>query len=263
MGPAGYAGAFFQESPLKAGVFLKPIIGITCGHEQSDRRDAWFGYTAAIRVVADAGGVPVLIPYPYDEEKLAVAVGAVDGLLLQGGVDVDPHLYGEEPLPGMGSFDPEIDALDVTAARLALERDIPVLGLCRGAQVLNVAAGGTLYQDIPSQVPGALKHAQKAPRWAASHAVRLEADSRLAEILGATELRVNSYHHQSVKDVAPGFRAVATAPDGIIEAVESAAHRFAMGVQWHPELMVEREPRYAALFRAFIEAARAVKAVTA
>ncbi|MFS8525251.1 MAG: gamma-glutamyl-gamma-aminobutyrate hydrolase family protein, partial [Limnochordales bacterium] len=130
-------------------------------------------------------------------------------------------------------------------------------------QVLNVAAGGTLYQDIPSQVPGALKHAQKAPRWAASHAVRLEADSRLAEILGATELRVNSYHHQSVKDVAPGFRAVATAPDGIIEAVESAAHRFAMGVQWHPELMVEREPRYAALFRAFIEAARAVKAVTA
>ncbi|MFS8525063.1 MAG: gamma-glutamyl-gamma-aminobutyrate hydrolase family protein, partial [Limnochordales bacterium] len=114
---------------------MKPIIGITCGHEQSDRRDAWFGYTAAIRVVADAGGVPVLIPYPYDEEKLAAAVGAVDGLLLQGGVDVDPHLYGEEPLPGMGSFDPEIDALDVTAARLALERDIPVLGLCRGAQV--------------------------------------------------------------------------------------------------------------------------------
>lgn len=238
---------------------MEPIIGITCGHEWTDGRDRYFAPTAVIRAVAAAGGVPLLIPNAFDRQKLVAALDAVDGLVLPGGVDVDPQLYGEEPALGMGDFDPDWDGVDVAAAGLALQRDLPVLGICRGMQALNVAAGGTLYQDIPTQVPAALKHQQKGPRWAASHGVALAADSRLAGALGATHLRVNSYHHQAVKDVAPGFRAVAKAPDGVIEAIEGAAHRYALGVQWHPELMLEREPLFAALFSDFVAAVRSAK----
>lgn len=239
---------------------MKPIIGIACGHEAKEGRDRYYVNTVNIRMVAENGGVPVLLPNPFDEDKLKAALDMVDGLYLPGGVDVDPHLYGEEPLAGMGSFDPDWDAVDVVVAKAALERNMPILGICRGMQVLNVAAGGTLYQDIPSQVPGALKHSQKGPRWAASHAVELDGESRLAKTLGATELRINSYHHQAVKDVAPGFRAVANAPDGVIEAIESTQHRYAVGVQWHPELMIERDPMYKALFVDFIEAVKEAKA---
>lgn len=239
---------------------MRPIIGIACGHEAKEGRDRYYVNTVNIRMVAENGGVPVLLPNPFDEDKLKAALDMVDGLYLPGGVDVDPHLYGEEPLAGMGSFDPDWDAVDVVVAKAALERNMPILGICRGMQVLNVAAGGTLYQDIPSQVPGALKHSQKGPRWAASHAVELDGESRLAKTLGATELRINSYHHQAVKDVAPGFRAVANAPDGVIEAIESTQHRYAVGVQWHPELMVERDPMYKALFVDFIEAVKEAKA---
>lgn len=239
---------------------MRPIIGIACGHEAKEGRDRYYVNTVNIRMVAENGGVPVLLPNPFDEDKLKAALDMVDGLYLPGGVDVDPHLYGEEPLAGMGSFDPDWDAVDVVLAQAALERNMPILGICRGMQVLNVAAGGTLYQDIPSQVPGALKHSQKGPRWAASHAVELDGESRLAKTLGATELRINSYHHQAVKDVAPGFRSVANAPDGVIEAIESTQHRYAVGVQWHPELMVERDPMYKALFVDFIEAVKEAKA---
>lgn len=239
---------------------MKPIIGIACGHEAKEGSDRYYVNTVNIRMVAENGGVPVLLPNPFDEDKLKAALDMVDGLYLPGGVDVDPHLYGEEPLAGMGSFDPDWDAVDVVLAQAALERNMPILGICRGMQVLNVAAGGTLYQDIPSQVPGALKHSQKGPRWAASHAVELDGESRLAKTLGATELRINSYHHQAVKDVAPGFRSVANAPDGVIEAIESTQHRYAVGVQWHPELMIERDPMYKALFVDFIEAVKEAKA---
>lgn len=239
---------------------MRPIIGIACGHEAKEGSDRYYVNTVNIRMVAENGGVPVLLPNPFDEDKLKAALDMVDGLYLPGGVDVDPHLYGEEPLAGMGSFDPDWDAVDVVLAQAALERNMPILGICRGMQVLNVAAGGTLYQDIPSQVPGALKHSQKGPRWAASHAVELDEDSRLAKTLGATELRINSYHHQAVKDVAPGFRSVANAPDGVIEAIESTQHRYAVGVQWHPELMIERDPMYKALFVDFIEAVKEAKA---
>lgn len=238
---------------------MGPIIGITCGHEAKNGRDRYYVNAVNIRAVTEAGGVPLLIPNAYDDRKLAAVLDVVDAVYLPGGVDVDPYLYGEEPVVGLGEFDPEWDAIDVVAARLALERDIPVLGICRGMQVLNVAGGGTLYQDIPSQVRGALKHAQRGPRWAASHAVEIVSNSRLAGILGTTELRVNSFHHQSVKDAAPGFQITGAAPDGVVEAIESTTHRFALGVQWHPELMVEREPMYQALFASLIEAAVTVK----
>lgn len=233
---------------------MGPIIGIVCGHDTKDGGDRYYVAYSSIRSVAEAGGVPIMIPYTNDEDKLARALQLVGGVLLPGGVDVDPELYAEEPIRGLGRIDPIWDALDVTAARIALERDIPVLGLCRGMQVLNVAAGGSLWQDIPSQVKDALQHGQKAPRWAATHRIDIEADSVLAEVLG-TSRRVNSYHHQAVKEPGRGIRVTARAADGIVEAIESTEHRFALGVQWHPELMIDSDPEQRGLFQRFVQAA--------
>ena len=237
-----------------------PVIGITCGHDTAGGQDRWFVKTPYIRAVVEAGGVPLLIPPTWDERLLALCLDRVDGLLLTGGVDVDPALYGQEPHAALGKVDREWDDLDVVAARLALERDMPVLGICRGVQVLNVAAGGTLVQDIPSQVKGALAHQQSAPAREATHAVTVAEGSRLHDLLGMTTAAVNSFHHQAVQAVAPGFRAVAHAADGVIEAIESETHRFAVGVQWHPELMTDSYPVQRRLFAGFLAAVRAAAA---
>lgn len=233
-----------------------PVIGITCGHDVEGKQDRWFVKAPYIRSVVEAGGIPLLIPPTWDEGVLARCLERVDGLLLPGGADVDPDRYGQTPHPALGRVDPEWDALDVTAARLALARDLPVLGICRGIQVLNVAAGGTLYQDIPSQVDNALLHDQDAPGWQATHEVTVAPGSRLAEILGTAVVRVNTFHHQAVLDVAPGFRAVAWAADGVVEGIESMVHRFALGVQWHPERMTQQDAVQRRLFESLVAAAR-------
>lgn len=240
-----------------------PVIGITCGHDTDGGHDRWFVRTPYIRAVVEAGGVPILIPPTWDEQLLARCLERIDGLLLTGGVDVDPALYGQAPHPALGKVDREWDALDVVAARIALERDIPVLGICRGVQVLNVAAGGTLVQDIRSQVAGALPHQQTAPDWEATHTVAVAGGTRLHALLGATSVAVNSFHHQSVLAVAPGFRDVAHAPDGVIEGIESERHRFAVGVQWHPERMASRDPVQRRLFAGFLAAVRSAAGLTA
>lgn len=181
----------------------------------------------------------------------------VDALLLGGGLDVDPRYFGEDPLPGLGRLEPDRDAWELALVRAALRRDIPVLALCRGVQLLNVAAGGTMYQDLSSQRPGGLKHFQEAPPWYPTHSVTVDPGSRLAAALRGEQpgdawdrpaggaappaaglmLGVNSFHHQAVRDVAGGFRAVAVAPDGVVEAVESVGHRWVVRVQWHPEAL--------------------------
>lgn len=209
-----------------------------------------------VRAVEGAGGLPLLLPLTADPELIGPMLDAVDGLLLAGGGDVDPQLYGEEPLPGLGQVDPERDLFEVALVKEALRRDLPVLGLCRGAQVINVAAGGTLYQDIPSQVQRALQHDQQAPRWHPTHEVRLEEETTLARIFNCPSLRVNSFHHQSVKMVTPDFRVSAKARDAVVEGIESREHRFVVGVQWHPECMVERFPVQRLLFSALVQAAR-------
>lgn len=211
------------------------------------------GYAAAVEA---AGGIPVVLPV-LAPGKAAEVLAHLQGLLLSGGVDLDPSHYGEDPLPGLGRVTPERDAFELALARQALAAGVPVLGICRGVQVLNVAAGGSLFQDLGSQLKKVLKHRQEAPRWHESHAVRLDPSSRMAAILGVTEARVNSFHHQAVRVVAPGLRAAAWAPDGVIEAVESADGRFALGVQWHPEEMWNRYPLHLKPFSALVEAARA------
>ncbi|NLK08897.1 MAG: gamma-glutamyl-gamma-aminobutyrate hydrolase family protein [Firmicutes bacterium] len=233
----------------------KPIIGITCGHtfEGSGR---FYVNEPYVRCIEAAGGLPFIIPGLKSAADLDGLLDYIDGLLLPGGVDVAPIHFDEEPIPALGDVNPVWDELELYAARAALHLDLPILGICRGAQLLNVAAGGTLYQDIDSQIPGPLyQHTQKAPNWYPSHSLSVEEGTLLAEIFGSGDVRVNSFHHQSIKEPARGFEATARSSDGIIEAVESRMNSFVLGVQWHPEHMVGYYPRQMKLFTSFIDAA--------
>ncbi len=232
----------------------KPIIGITCYVEIKDERQRQ--NETYIQAVRKAGGVPVLLPAVESEDVIQAHAHLIDGLLVSGGPDMDPQYFGEQPVPELGPVNPVMDAYEDRLIRLLLERDKPILGICRGEQVLNVVAGGTLFQDLRRSVPTVLKHGQDVPRWFPSHKVRLLPGSKLATLFGVEELAVNSFHHQAVAQVAPGFVASAYAPDGVIEAIESQNHRFVLGVQWHPECMWNQAKNYDQLFNAFIRAAQ-------
>ncbi|HKM43456.1 MAG TPA: gamma-glutamyl-gamma-aminobutyrate hydrolase family protein [Limnochordia bacterium] len=231
----------------------KPMIGLLCAHEQ-EKRDQYFVVNTYIQAVIKAGGIPILIPYQPKEQIFRILEG-LDGLVLPGGDDVDPSRYGENPIIQCGAIDPHWDDLDLWAAGFALDSNMPILAICRGCQVLNVALGGTLVQDIPTQIKDPLKHAQQAPRWYASHDITVQSASLLGNIWEHDPKKVNSYHHQSIAKVGKGLRIVASAPDGVIEAVESTEHRFVLGLQWHPELMTDHYPVAGRLFKHFIQAA--------
>jgi putative glutamine amidotransferase len=234
----------------------KPLIGVTASMlRELPNRDWIFNTNDYFRAVQDAGGVPVLLPFVPNEEEAAEVLDRLDGLLLSGGADIDPLIFGEQPHQKLGAVSPERDAAEIAYTRVALKRDMPVFGVCRGHQVLAVAAGGSLYQDIPAQVPGANKHAQDGPRWFASHTVAAVPGTRLATLMG-NSFRVNSYHHQSVKDVPTGFIGSAVAPDGINEALEHPGHKFVLSVQWHPENFVGRDYNFKAIWTAFIDACK-------
>ena len=209
-------------------------------------------YTDAIRC---HGGVPLLIPMNTDEETLSEMIRLADGFLFSGGVDLDPALYGEEKLNGTVEVDPVRDALEMTGMRLILKTDKPILGICRGIQSVNVGMGGTLYQDIPSQRPSDICHRQTAPATEPTHNVTVEDGTLLRSLLKETVM-TNSFHHQGVKDPAPGLRVAARADDGMIEALEGTTDRFILLVRWHPEFTHSTDPSSDALFSAFIKAAR-------
>ena len=210
-----------------------------------------------VRAVQQGGGVPVLLPPHLGEEALAALWERIDGLLLTGGGDVDPARFGQERHPTVYDVAPLRDDLELTVSRRALEEDRPVLAICRGIQVLNVALGGTLVQDLPSERPGPIVHSQTAPRHEPTHAVKVLGEgSRLGEVLGALEVQVNSMHHQAIDRLGGGLREVAWAPDGVIEGVEMPGPGFVLGVQWHPEELVGHDPVARRLFAAVVEAAR-------
>ncbi len=203
-----------------------------------------------------AGGLPVVVP-PLDAAAIEALLDRVDGVCLSGGPDIDPALYGAEPDAALGPIEPALDAAELELARAADARAMPILGVCRGAQLLNVARGGTLHQHLPGAVPGEVEHRQPGAATAVTHHVDVQPGSRLAGVIGATRADVNSFHHQAARDLGRGLVAVAWAPDGTVEAVEAADRGFALGVQWHVECLTDR-PEHHAVFRAFVEACRGV-----
>ena len=210
--------------------------------------------------ILHVGGEPRIV-----DSSLAVdaALSGVDGLLLTGGDDVAPPIYGEQPHATVTEAEPGRDEFEIGLVKAALERGVPIFAICRGVQVLNVACGGTLVQDIPSQVTGALAHDLPVPpnqSYSLAHEIWLEKDSLLSNLMrerlsDTDACEVNSRHHQAVKDLAPGFLVSATAPDGVIEAIENPAKRFCLGVQWHPENFF-RTGEFRPLFEGFLEAAQ-------
>ncbi|MFZ5631948.1 MAG: gamma-glutamyl-gamma-aminobutyrate hydrolase family protein [Bacillota bacterium] len=234
---------------------VKPLIGITCAWDE-DKGRVYLG-GMYIKAVQAGGGVPLPLAGAADEGSLDRIAGVIDGLILSGGPDVDPVFFGEEPLPGSQEICPGRDAFEIAMAGRALAANMPVLGICRGMQVLNIAAGGDIYQDIYSQLNNRLiKHFQQAPRWHPTHEIVIRPGTVLASILGPEAVRVNSFHHQAVRKVAPGFMVSAQSADGVIEALESPDFRFALGIQCHPETLWERRPLFLNLFKKLVEAAK-------
>ena len=232
----------------------KPLIGIGCDVlAQKGERDRAFAFTTYTEAVRNAGGIPVIIP--PQPENAADIVRELDGILLAGGEDCDPSAYGVTRDPAVTeTMDPRRQKNDLTLARAARDSGIPTLGICLGVQMMNVAAGGTLIQDIKSSVETEIDHASE-PSNRHRHQVRLEPKTKLGAILGDRDLDVNSSHHQAIRDLGRGLRVTAHAPDGIIEGVEDPSHPFYIGVQWHPEDMAG-ENSAAKLFGAFVAAAR-------
>jgi putative glutamine amidotransferase len=237
---------------------MKPIIGITASHTREKKNLLNDSY---VRAVLHAGGLPVILPAVLPDEDFAELRSRLDGILLSGGADVDPVQFHGLPHPEVSGIDPDRDRIEVGLARLAVDSDWPLLAICRGIQVLNVALGGSLYTHIPDQLPGAIKHNydSSGQRALKAHTVDVAAGSRLADVLGLTHTGVNSFHHQGICDLASGLAPVAWTPDGLVEAVElpemNSDHRFGIGVQWHPEDMVD-DPAMQRLFAAFVRAAQ-------
>ena len=210
---------------------------------------------AYVTALESAGIVPLVVPPLSRNDAVGAILSRVDGLLLTGGDDVEPSLYGQPRSSRCGPSNEARDHTEIALVRAAREMRLPVLAICRGPQLLNVALGGTLIQDIPSEVPNALGHEAREDRSARVHQVSIESGSRIAEAVGETEITVNSLHHQSVREVASGLKVTATAPDGIIEGLESDSDDWwAIAVQWHPEEMNDSpEPWDRGIFKAFAE----------
>lgn len=244
----------------------RPVIGIatqTLPAIPGERQACWLMGRSYVEELRKVGGVPWVIPLvPHDPDTLQEIFNRLDGVFITGGVDVDPSRYGESKLPLCGTTDPDRDAVEIALLNHALNRGLPVFAVCRGIQILNVACGGTLYQDVTAQVPAALKHDyfpthEHPSRKYLAHDVTVKPGSRLAQILGDAVVPVNSMHHQAIKDLAPNLAPTAYAPDGIIEGVEGTDGRYLIAVQWHPEELTESQPGMARLFSTFAEAAAA------
>jgi putative glutamine amidotransferase len=247
----------------------RPVIGIatqTLEAIPGKLPHCWVMGQRYVRALVAAGAVPWLIPLlPQDDTTLRAVYNYLDAIFLTGGVDVDPAAYGEERHELCDRSDPARDWTEMALIRWALAEHKPVLGVCRGIQMINVACGGTLYQHIADQCPTAIKHDYfpTVPQYARdflAHPVRVDGDSRLGRLLGESSVQVNSMHHQGIKRLAPGLRASAFAPDGLIEGVESANGTYLIGVQWHPEELAEAHPPMNRLFTDFIQAAGSFRA---
>jgi putative glutamine amidotransferase len=212
---------------------------------------------AYVEAVLRAGGLPFILPYSDDPANVDSFLDRLAGLLVTGGgFDIHPQAYGEQPREGLGPIKQERTAFETALVQSALRRGLPVLGICGGMQLLNVVLGGTLVQDILREVQNAKDHEQKHDRAQPHHPVDIRDGTMLAESLGKGQVMVNSTHHQAVKKLGDKVVASAIAPDGVVEGIESQAHGFAVGVQWHPELMLDTVPLHLGLYKTFIGKAK-------
>ncbi len=240
---------------------MRPLIGITCsrligggwgGYDPGHYMD--YTFNAYSEAVLSCGGAPLLIPIAQSADSLDAILHHLDGLILSGGPDINPRAYGEAPLAGLGDIDEELDRTELELARRAMPGDLPILAICRGIQTLNVSQGGTLYQDIASQVEHSINHVQKARKGVNTHSIRIDDGTLLHKIFNRKKIWVNGRHHQAVKDVAANLMVSARAEDGIIEAMEDPKRVFTIGVQWHPEGTWKTDTYSKKLFRAFVNA---------
>ena len=234
----------------------KPLIAVTAAVTDDRTISLQSCYTDAIIA---AGGIPVGIPYVEDEAMAQAFIDAYDGFFFTGGVDVEPKHYGEEKLSVCGDIQTERDRTELLLARLAIKSGKPILGICRGCQLLNVALGGSLYQDINSSFEGALPHRQSEPHNVPTHTVRIAKETKLYGILEMDEIQVNTLHHQAIKTLGKGLVTAATAPDGVTEAACGVGEDFLLLIQWHPERTYYTDEESKKIFRAFIDAVKGMR----
>lgn len=232
---------------------MKPIIGLTSQYEYAVGRNFnKLNYTY-IDAIMKAGGVPIILPILTDEETVDRYIDMIDGLILTGGEDVSPLLFGEEPIKEVKNICYHRDEMEISIFNKAYEKGIPVLGICRGLQVFNVALGGTLYQDIHVQIPDALGHVSTYNIEGGYHSINLTKGTMLYDIFKEEKISVNSQHHQSVKDLGRNLKVNAKSLDGVIEGVESTTDKFILGLQFHPEAMINPHKEFLSIFNYFIK----------
>ena len=235
----------------------RPMIGVLPLWDE--KKDSLWMLPGYMQGLEQAGGLPVMLPLTEDAETIHQIAGSMDGFLFTGGQDVCPSVYGQSVLPECGQTCPQRDAMELSLLRAVLSLDVPVLGICRGIQLLCAALGGTLYQDLPSQRPSEICHCQTPPYEVPVHTVRLCKDEPLYDLLQTEQLPVNSYHHQAVQTLPAGLRTMAVSEDGLIEAAFMPAKRFVWAVQWHPEFSYQTDRHSQQLFAAFVQAAQTQK----
>ena len=234
----------------------KPVIGLTGSFRDEEWTAQHYLNDSYLDTIRHFGGIPLFIPVKASDEEAAYLVNQCDGLLLTGGDDLNPALFGEEILNDTVQIAAQRDRDEFRILDLAVKMGIPVFGICRGIQVMNVYFGGTLYQDIPAQIPSEVAHRMEKPYHRTSHLCMLVPGSPLYELAGKDVIGVNSHHHQAVKDPAPGFEVMGCSEDGLVEAIYDPSKRLCWGVQWHPERIWDIEDTSAALFRTFVESCR-------
>jgi len=235
---------------------MQPIIGITTNQTDNSYGQANVNLSQAyVNAILQAGGVPVLIPSAVVNDGWRSLYSRLDGILFSGGGDISLDHFKGEPHPRIEEIEPERDRVELNLLQAAVSDGKPFLGICRGCQLLNVGLGGTLYTHIPDQLPGALDHSYPGNmRTVLVHEVKIEERTKIADVLGEPLIKVNSLHHQGLKDIPASLRVAGYAPDGLVEAIELADHPFGMAVQWHPEWLTD-QPSTRSLFRRFVETA--------